>query len=107
MNHLELELYDANPLWGVLLAAYQLRHTSASLEWVSRLTAVEGLADDQLSLIHGKLIALGMLKFEIGDRAEGVHYQVTTLGRQALIAPESRQLVPEWMQVEEAESAAA
>ena len=64
-----------------------------------------GLAPEQLSAIHGKLIALGMLKFEIGSRADGVQYQLTTLGRQALVPPAERELTPEWML--EAESPAA
>lgn len=105
MTNLELEQYDENPAWGLLLAAYQQKITSGKLEWSQRIVAVEGLADDQLSTIHGKLIALGMLKFEIGSRADGVQYQLTTLGRQALVPPGERVLMPEWMI--EAETAAA
>jgi hypothetical protein len=105
MTNLELEQYDENPTWGLLLAAYQQKITSEKLEWSQRIVAVEGLAADQLSAIHGKLIALGMLKFEIGSRADGVQYQLTTLGRQALVAPGERVLMPEWMI--EAETSAA
>jgi len=105
MTNLELEQYDENPAWGLLLAAYQQKITSGKLEWSQRIVAVEGLAADQLSTIHGKLIALGMLKFEIGSRADGVQYQLTTLGRQALVPPGERVLMPEWMI--EAETSAA
>lgn len=97
MTHHELELFDANPGWGLLLAAYNENIACQSLEWSPRVTQVAGLDADQLSAVHGKLIALGMLKFEIGSRAEGVHYQVTPLGRQALIPPAERQLTPEWL----------
>jgi hypothetical protein len=107
MTHPDLELFDANPQWRPVLAAYQEAHTAAKLEWSPRIGEVPGLATEELSAIHGKLIALGMLKFEIASRAEGVQYQVTTFGRQALLPPESRQAVPEWMPATEAETAAA
>lgn len=108
MTSHELELFDAHPEWRPLLAAYHERIVSQKLEWSPRVGEVQGLATEQLSAIHGKLIALGLLKFEIGSRAEGVQYQVTPLGRQALLPPESRQIVPEWMQAaEEAEHSAA
>jgi hypothetical protein len=107
MTHPDLELFDANPEWRPLLAAYHERHAIQKLEWSPRVAEVPGLAAEQLSGIHGKLIALGMLKFEIASRADGVQYQVTTLGRQALLPAESRQIVPEWMQTEESEASAA
>ena len=37
----------------------------------------------QLSWLHGTLIALGCLKFELSGKV-GVQYQLTTLGRQTL-----------------------
>ena len=97
MTSHELELFDANPSWALLLAAYQQKIASDRLEWSARITEVAGLAADQLSAIHGKLIALGMLKFEIGSRAAGIQYQITPLARQALLPPAERQPVPEWM----------
>lgn len=107
MTSQELELFDAHPEWRPLLAAYDERHVAGKMEWSPRIAVVEGLAPQLLSAIHGKLIALGMLKFEIGSRADGVHYQVTGLGRQALLAPEARQPAPEWTQTDETESPAA
>jgi hypothetical protein len=103
-NH-ELELFDANPEWRPLLEAYQQKIVTEKLEWSPRITEVAGLLPEQLSVIHGKLIALGMLKFEIGSRADGVQYQVTSFGRQALLPPTERKLTPEWLL--EAESPAA
>src|SRR5579871_2347078 len=97
MTSHELELFDANPDWRPLLAAYEQRIAAEKLEWSPRITALANLAAEQLSMIHGKLIALGLLKFEIGSRADGMQYQLTTLGRQALLAPAERQLTPEWL----------
>ncbi len=103
-NH-DLELFDENPDWGLLLAAYQPILTCPNVEWRPRITAVAGLAAEKLSVIHGKLIALGMLKFEISNRADGVQYQLTPLGRQALLPVADRQLTPEWMLDAEAPAA--
>lgn len=107
MTSHELELFDANPEWRPLLAAYQEKHSSQKLEWSPRVPAVDGLDPAQLSAIHGKLIALGMLKFEIASRADGMQYQVTPFGRQALLPTASRHSTPEWMQTEETEPAVA
>jgi hypothetical protein len=105
MTNLELEQFDANPDWGLLLAAYQEKLASGSLEWSPRISDVSELPPDRVSAIHGKLIALGMLKFEISSRTDGVQYQLTTLGRQALIPPAERVLTPEWMLEAEAPAA--
>lgn len=102
----DLELFDQNPSWRLLLAAYQAR-VVAGVEWIPRVLSVDGLANEELSAVHGKLIALGLLKFEISNRTDGVQYQLTTLGRQAMLPPESRQLIPDWLQTEDAETAAA
>ncbi|MSR57951.1 MAG: hypothetical protein EXS05_09785 [Planctomycetaceae bacterium] len=107
MTSPELELFDANPQWRLLLAAYRERHSVKKTEWCPRIATVDGVESGQLSTIHGRLMALGMLKFEIGSRTEGVHYQVTPFGRQALQVPGERQLVPDWQQPEESEIPAA
>ncbi|HEY3969702.1 MAG TPA: hypothetical protein VGM05_34470 [Planctomycetaceae bacterium] len=105
MTNPELEQYDANPDWALLLAAYQQKIASGSLEWSPRIVEVPGVAAEHLSAIHGKLIALGMLKFEISSRTDGMQYQLTTLGRQALVPPSERVLTPEWMLEAEAPAA--
>lgn len=107
MSHPDLELFDAHPEWRPLLAAYHEAPTSPAQPWVPRIRELGGAPTEQLSAIHGKLIALGLLKFEIANRADGVHYQVTPLGRQALIPPESRQMTPEWLVGIDSESPAA
>ena len=102
MNNHELELFDANPEWGLLLQAYQSAQATAENGWVPRVGGVADVPVERLSVIHGKLIALGMLKFELSARSDGVLYQLTPLGRQALVPPGERQLIPDWLQVEEA-----
>lgn len=103
----ELEMFDANPEWRLLLAAYAAAQAAAPTGWVSRIHEVEGLLAEQLSPIHGKLIALGFLKFEIAPEAKGIQYQLLPTGKQALVPPESRQIVPEWMLTEEPAANAA
>ncbi len=100
-NH-ELELCDANPEWTLVLQAYQLAQQSTEKGWVPRVAGVTDVPVERLSSIHGKLIALGMLRFELAGRTEGVVYQVTPLGRQAVLPPAERQIIPEWMLSEEA-----
>lgn len=107
MSPLDLDLFDAHPEWRPLLAAYHEAPTAADQAWVPRIREVAGVPGDQLSAIHGKLIALGLLKFEIASRADGVHYQVTPLGRQALLPRESRQMTPEWLVEVEPDAPAA
>ena len=54
--------------------------------WAPRLTEVDGVESDELSKIHGRLIAYGLLKCDLADRAAGVVYQLTTEARRALEA---------------------
>jgi hypothetical protein len=37
-----------------------------------------------------------MLRCDLGDRVEGLVYQLSQLGRQALVPAGERQLIPEW-----------
>lgn len=86
MIDFELEQLQKHPEWRLVLSAYHAEHLAAaqSDHWAARLTAVEGVPPEHLARIHGKLIALGYLKFELADRAAGVRYQVSRAGRQAL-----------------------
>ncbi len=52
--------------------------------WVTRLKEIEGVPSDQLTVIHGRLIALGLLHFQLPGRDEGVVYRVTSDGRKAI-----------------------
>jgi hypothetical protein len=51
--------------------------------WRPRLARIDGIEPAQLSRLHGTLIALGCLKFELSGKV-GVQYQLTPLGRQTL-----------------------
>jgi hypothetical protein len=103
----ELEQFDANPEWHLLLGAYSKAQAASTTGWVSRIHEVEGVPHEQLSPIHGKLIALGFLKFEIAPQAQGIQYQLLPSGKQALMPPEKRQIVPDWMLTEESVAQAA
>lgn len=47
------------------------------------MTGLEGVESAALSRLHGTLIALGFLKFELSGKA-GMQYQLTPLGRHTL-----------------------
>jgi hypothetical protein len=53
---------------------------------VPRLTAIEGVPDDELSAIHGRLIAEGLLQFDVFNRDAGMVYRLTREARLALAA---------------------
>lgn len=52
--------------------------------WLERLDSVGDLSREQLTQVHGELIAAGYLKFEIGGSNVGLRYQVSPRGRQTL-----------------------
>jgi hypothetical protein len=90
MDDFELALLQKHPEWQTVLQAYfdryqELRSQSADAEaWISRIAGMPGIESSVLSSVHGKLIAHGFLKFEVGARDAGVLYQLTPLGRQAV-----------------------
>jgi hypothetical protein len=63
--------------------------TRRSQPWVPRLTSVEGVESEELSKIHGRLIAYGLLKCDLADRSAGVVYQLTPEARRALASLET------------------
>jgi hypothetical protein len=99
MESPELELFDAHPEWRLVLEAYQQQRDSAEEGWLSRLAVIDGVPAEQLSTIHGKLIALGFFKCELSLRMDGILYQIAPLGRQALLPADERRMIPEWEQV--------
>jgi hypothetical protein len=54
--------------------------------WITRLPGVIGVDDEELSWVHGQLIAYGLLKCDLRDRSAGVVYQLTPEARQVLEA---------------------
>ncbi len=74
---------EKNPEWRLLLTAYHVRQMNSPDGWVDRIFELANLDGDQLSKFHGRLIALGMLEFDLVGRGDGMRYQLSTLGKQA------------------------
>lgn len=63
----------------------ELRAEQAEFDgWIPRLRRIDGIEPDDLPRAHGKLIALGLLKFQLADRFAGMQYQLSLSGRQIL-----------------------
>lgn len=83
-------MLETHPEWRLVLDAYRVEHERLLAEnpehdgWLPRLHDVEGVIEEHVPRIHGKLIALGFLKFQITGRTSGVVYQVTGQARKAL-----------------------
>ena len=90
MTRFELEELNAAPEWRSVLAAYRewgaaARNQSQEFDgWLPRLQMIEGLEAARLPIVHGRLIALGFLRFQVAGRSVGLQYQLTPEGRQAL-----------------------
>ncbi len=87
-----LELVARHPSWRGVLEAYhaaerELRSTDGPpVRWIPRLRAMDGIDAPELSQTHGRLIAYGLLRFQLvgAGIAAGLEYQLSPLGRQAL-----------------------
>ncbi|MBO09426.1 MAG: hypothetical protein CMJ68_01550 [Planctomycetaceae bacterium] len=53
-------------------------------DWLPRVRSLDGFDDQRLSSLHGRLIALGWLGFEVGDRNTGMRYRLTREGQRVL-----------------------
>ncbi|MFK7818345.1 MAG: hypothetical protein AB8G99_06485 [Planctomycetaceae bacterium] len=52
--------------------------------WLDRVCELDGVEDEDLCKIHGKLIAAGFLNFQIRNRITGIEYRVANAGKQYL-----------------------
>jgi hypothetical protein len=91
------EELSSTPGWRRVLEAYasqtatlaaptpasQVPGSSESVGWVKRLSRLDGIEPERLPSLHGKLIALGLLSFEISGKA-GMQYQLSPLGHRTL-----------------------
>jgi hypothetical protein len=74
-----------------------------SATWIPRITTLPDVQRSDMPAIHGRLIALGLLKFELFGKSGGIRYRLSTLGRKALTAPEPVAVEPEPTLVDEPE----
>ncbi len=90
MDEFELEQLRRHPKWVTTLEFYQqlsLRNREQSADfdgWIPRVHDVPEIPTDELTGIHGKLIAFGFLKFDLAGRDGGIRYQLTPLGKQGI-----------------------
>ncbi len=54
----------------------------SSTGWVARIASIEGVEAARMSTLHGRVIALGYLKFKLIDRQVGLRYRLTPSGKQ-------------------------
>lgn len=88
-------LIAERPDWLRILQMYSQAAELAACEdepnrWVSRIHHVDGVADEELSDIHGELIALGWLTFQIDSQRGGLCYRLSPEGR-SLVNQQPRQ----------------
>jgi hypothetical protein len=71
-----------SPEYLLLLEAYRdddaaARESNPEFDgWLPRVNRVDGIDDDSMSRAHGRMICFGFLKFRLGDRLEGMKYQL-------------------------------
>jgi hypothetical protein len=53
-------------------------------DWLPRIASLDGFDGERLSSLHGRLIAMGWLGFEVGDRMSGMRYRITRDGQRVL-----------------------
>ena len=62
--------------------------------WVARISSIAGVEAARMSTLHGRVIALGYLKFKLIDRQVGLRYRLTPSGKQLVSArPETAEAV--------------
>lgn len=95
MDEFELLHLRKNPQLLATLKVYSDLHANLREQienfdgWISRVTEVPDIESSELPTIHGRLIAFGLLKFDVSGRDTGLKYQLTPQGKQALAGPSS------------------
>ena len=90
MLDFELIEMDRQGDWRAVLSAYRAAAIDArerELEsdgWIGRFYTLDGFEPGQLARMHGRLIAVGLLKFHLAERDAGLLYQLTPEGRRML-----------------------
>lgn len=77
-----------DPIGEVSTSAFEesADETESLVGWFDRIREVAGVDPAILSQVHGRLIAHGLLKCEIGQRSSGLVYKISTAGKTALKA---------------------
>lgn len=82
---LEPETIEAPPAEPLAAEDEEQEPTARGGYWFPRLSQVDGVPDEQLAPLHGRLIAHGLLQFNLGGRDTGVRYRVTGEARKLAI----------------------
>lgn len=92
----QTQLLETDPQWHELLAFYEENQPAPVLhdpeseqaeepnKWVTRVIEIEGLDAEALSKLHGQMIALGYLEFDLMSRSDGIGYLISSDGKKAL-----------------------
>lgn len=92
MDDMDLQLLIEQPLWQQVLEIYtelivqagqQRSEEDQGTRWTQRIAEFDEIDGEELSTIHGQLIALGWLTFQLEDRNAGLMYRITTAGKKA------------------------
>ena len=91
-----------DPESTLVLAAYSAAQPVIAAEvadgeavgWIPRLTTIQQVPAERLPPVHGRLIALGLLRFQLLDRTGGMMYRLSPEGRSALSAMLGRDVPP-------------
>lgn len=92
MDDFDLQLLADNPPWQRVLSTYldlledviDRPEDETGARWVDRIHWLDGIDSDELAAIHGHLIALDWLKFQLEDGKTGLSYRVSSAGRMVL-----------------------
>lgn len=95
MDHTDLQLLNENPTWALVLKAYrqlldEIKLTRSEdeqgIRWATRIAHFADVELSELNAIHGQLIAMDWLTFQLEDRNAGLMYRLTAEGREILNA---------------------
>ncbi len=90
MTHPAFQNDFLSPQNLLVLEAYTVRTATAKSTveefdgWLERINQLPNLSGEDLTTLHGQLIAGGYLKFEIGSSSVGLRYQISPKGKSAL-----------------------
>lgn len=87
MDEIEHDCLADNPDWLKVLQLYAEKidqprgDDEQGVRWIERIEQLDDLSAEQVSEIHGQLIAQGWLTFQLEGRQSGLLYRLTNLGR--------------------------